>query len=503
MTQKPLSELIPAILNHYRTHEGHLEFNHKLYRILEGQLREEVEKSLAREVFSQSALRRIKERIPPVNVLRRTADKLSKVYFEPPLRRALKDTDQAILDRVVELSEANSVLALANFTYNAMRSFALEPYLDNGKQKIRVLSPHQFLAFSDDPADHLKMTVFIKLLGSEFKTISQRFDERGNEVQKEEIRQVSILALYSADEFMIIDTTGAVRVDKMAEMGVYTTVNPFGRIPFVYRSKSKFELVPYPNQEGYDISVLIPKLLADLNYAAQFMSHSIIWTKNANLEGQELNPDAVVNLGDSTMDGQNPEIGAITPSVDIANVLNMIEFELNNYFNSVGIKSAQTGRMTNGRDASGIAKALDESDISTERKIQVEMFRSAEKELWSLVADMQDIWANEASLIEPRRFSSDFADHLNVVFGEMKLNKSTRQLIEEAEMLVRLGIMSKRQALKSIYPQMTDEQANKWLEELGDVVDVPPAIPPQNPGQFGPENQVATNQSTEPREPSE
>ena len=85
-TSKPLRKLIPDILQHITNQKNNLEFNFRLYKILEGQIRKEIEDSLSRELISQQAYRRAVERIPSINILKRSTDKLSKVYVEPPTR---------------------------------------------------------------------------------------------------------------------------------------------------------------------------------------------------------------------------------------------------------------------------------------------------------------------------------------------------------------------------------------------------------------------------------
>ena len=49
MTQKPLLDLIPDILVHIRKHEETLQYNLRLYRVLEGQIRAEIESSMRKD----------------------------------------------------------------------------------------------------------------------------------------------------------------------------------------------------------------------------------------------------------------------------------------------------------------------------------------------------------------------------------------------------------------------------------------------------------------------
>jgi hypothetical protein len=239
-----------------------LEFNFRLYKILEGQIRKEIEDSLAREIISKSAYNRCVQRIPSLNILQRTTSKLSKIYVEPPRRRADDKTDNEIITKFAKESKLNATMDAANKFYNALFSFALEPYIEEGMHKVRLLSPHQFFVFSDSRTDKSKMTVFIKLLGSRIEnTIGSSGPSKDGTRQDNEMKPqlVDILALYSDNEFMVIDSNGGLRSDIMSEMGITTGFNnPFGRIPFVYGKKTLTELMPYPNQPGFDFSILIP-----------------------------------------------------------------------------------------------------------------------------------------------------------------------------------------------------------------------------------------------------
>ena len=196
------------------------------------------------------------------------------------------------------------------------------------------------------------------------------------------------------------------------------------------------------------------------------MSHSIIWTKNANINSSELNPDAIVDLGDTTEDGGPPEIGVIEPKVDIEKILMLVEFELSAYFASVGIKTSTQGTMMPGREASGFAKAMDEGDASQERQVQVEMFKLVEKKLWKIISIMQNKMANNVKLKERRKFSDGFLDSFSAKFSEMKVLKSDKQKLEEIKMQQEQGLISRRQSLRDLHPDFTEKQLDKWEDEL-------------------------------------
>lgn len=464
-----LEDKIPQILAHVRQHEDYLQFNFRLYRMFEGQIREEVEKSLREEIISYAAYERAIKRIPSINIIRKAVNKLSKVYVEPPTRLTDKKQDREIMDNIVKGSDFDVVMSTANEIYNLHKGCLIEPYVKDGCIKLRVLAYHQFLPFSDDMIDPTNMTVLIKFLGREKRVVEEViYDTEGNRNETQKVvKEVEVMALYSDEEFMIIDSSGSIRRDKMEEMGITSTENPFGVIPAVYVNSSQFELVPYPNQEGFDISILIPKLLTDLNYAAQFMSHSIIYTKNTDISGQEINPDAVVNLGDDDPEGGKPEIGTIDPKVEYESILQLAQFEASWYFASIGIKTSMQGSAMPGREASGFAKAMDEGDVTQERKVQTEVFRSVEAELWDVISQMQAVWANESGkLKESRKFTQEFTDTFSVKFGEMKILKSRKQLLEEIKLEREEKLMGRRQALRALHPDFTEGQIDEWIKEL-------------------------------------
>lgn len=464
-TRKPLKALIPDILMHYRRYWEQMQFELELYKMHEGQIKSKVEDSLAVEMLSQSALKRAKQRIPAINIPRKVTDKLSKLYSESPIRFSEKDKE--LMDQFAALARVDSEFDQANKMSNLNNRSAIEIYVEEGVQKVKVLNAHQFLPYSDSITSPNEMTVFIKLLGREPKRMEVVSDRQGNRNDTEdEITMVDIFALYSDDEFMIIDSGGAVRSDKMREMGATSTKNPFGVIPFVYINTSHSELVPYPNQTGHDIGILIPKLITDLNYSAQFLSHSVIWTKNADMSGQEINPDAIVDLGDTDGEGNTPDIGTIDPKTDIDGVLKLIAFQLSGYLSTVGIKAGSIGQMEASSAASGIAKIIDESDTTEARKDQSHLFRGAEKDFWNKFSKMQKVWSNAGTVKKKETFSDDFIDSFAIKFAEIKPMESEKEKYEKMKVARELKLITKKQALREIYPNLPEAQLDKRITEL-------------------------------------
>lgn len=463
-TQKSLKDLVPEIIQQFDRLRDQMQFELELYKMHEGQIKKKVEESLKLEMFSTSAYNRAIQRIPSINIPKKVTDKLSKVYAQAPIRYSENSLD--LIEEFSDMLHLNAKLGHSNKASNLNRRCAIEPYVEDEKQMVRILNAHQFFVFSDSPTSPNRMTVFCKLLGREEKHIQRTTDQKGRRVTNEDdIVLVDIIALYSDTEILVIDSGGTIREDKMEQLKL-PSKNPFGVIPFTYINTSETELIPFPNQIAFDMAILIPKLLTDLNYSAQFLSHSVIWTRNTSLTGAEINPDAIVDLGDTEIDGGTPEMGVIDPKTDIDGVLKLIEFELSAYMSTEGLKSGSVGQVEAGSASSGIAKIIDESDATEARKAQTELFRMVEPDFWFKFAKMQDVWSKSGIVKKKETFSPDFVEKFSIKFAEIKPLESEKEKYEKMKVARELKLITKRQALKEIYPNLPSDQLDTRLEEL-------------------------------------
>jgi hypothetical protein len=466
-----LKDKINDILKHINNHQSTLEYNYRLYTAYEGQIKKEIEDSMRKEILSPAAYRRASQRIPSINILRKGIDKISTVYAEPIKRLSNDKTDTNIMDNIVKYSNLDIALLHADAMSNLQKMSAIEPFVEGGVQKFRVYGGHEFLPYGDDKLNKKKMTVFIKLMGTQPKEVKvgesiNPFTGLKNDEASTVIKEVNIYLLYSDNEVLLIDESGDILSEEQRRMGI-PTVNEFGIIPQIYINRSFFELVPFPDTSGLDTAILIPKLLADLNYAVQFQSHSIIWVKNAELGNQELNPDTVVDLGETSETGRDPDIGVVTPEVDIQGVLSMVEFELNGYFSSIGIKTSSLNGLKPGREVSGIAKAIDEGDTTLVRRKNIEFFRSIESALWEKMEIIQNKWVDMNLLSkETRKFSKNLSESLIVIFGETKIIESVQDKVLKIQAQENLGVITKERIVKEFNPDFSDEQIKEVLDNV-------------------------------------
>lgn len=461
---------IPALLNHIQSNAKYWADNHALIDIYEGNLKPYVENDL-RQQLSAQAFSQAKFRISPINVLQRIVDKLSKIYQEDPTRRVEdgSDTDSELLEFYDSAYRTNTTMNCSNEFFNMSKASLLEPYVHKGKPKLRVIPNDRFLPWSNDEVDPQNPTHIIVSHGQE------------TYFEGAEKRHRKLFRVYTDDEFIIFDSDGNVRTDKMGDNT--DGVNPYGRIPFVYVNRSKNLLVPKLDTDMLTMTLLIPVAISDINFATMMQCFSIIYTIDADVEGMKKSPNAVWHLK-TDADGVKPEIGTVDPSVDSDKALTLIQAEFSLWLNTKGIKPGSIGKLTTDNFASGISKMIDEMDTSEDRKKQVSFYADAEEDLWSLTKTMHDYWVSTNQIDTMPLFSVD----AKVVtdFQEQLPTLTRGDIVEDLELEVNSGFTSRRRAIQKLNPKMTEEEIDELIAEIDAeksaniVVSVPDDEPIEN-----------------------
>lgn len=462
-TQKPLRDMIPELLSYINVEQqNRVIFADKLMQIYNGNLLKFVEDS-CRQEYSAAALQKVIQRIPSINLLNKVVGKLSKVYDTEPEREcgAENDIDEELLDFYEDAFELDTKMQTSNELLNLHKNFALEPYNKNGQPGLRILPANTFLVYSDDPVDPTCMTVFIKFMGT-IKKVAPATDKYGKVLKNADmiVREVKQFYVYSDNEFMILDAEGD--VSELRD-------NPVGIIPFVYCSASSFELIPTIDSDNYSISILIPKLLADLNYAVLYSSHSIVYGVDVEFPSDvSRNPDDILVLRSTVgANGEklSPQLNVLKPSVDIAEVLNLITQTVSLWLDTKGIKSSSNGGATPQNAVSGIAKMIDEGDATSLIKKQMLMYSKFEGQLWSLIKKYHNYWISnnmlEGSL---KDFSLDFKPHIK--FGEVKVVPDRNKTLDELKKEFDMKLVTVQQALQRLNPSASKDMLEKLYEEL-------------------------------------
>lgn len=447
---------VPMLVKEWRSKQDTLAHNEELFNIFEGDLLQYVLKAM-REQLSPDSYNQAKHRVAPINVLKRLVEKLSKIYAKPPVREleAAVEKDENIFKFYVDSMDFNTAATLANEFFNLFKNSFVEPYLDEGKPKARVIPSHQFFVVSNNRVNPLKPTHLVKIMGT-YK------DTDGS-------KRVIFYA-YTDTEFLIFNDDEKVLEEEMLKVFFDTPdqygINPYGKIPGVYINRSRHELCPKIDSDTLCMTKLIPILLTDLNYAVMFQSFSIIYGIDIDEENLKMNPNAFWRFkSDPTKEGSKPEVGVIKPEVDSEKVLGLIQAQLAFWLNSRNIKPGTIGAINAQDSTSGISKMIDEMDTSEDRQKQVTFFSEFETAWWDLIFNyIHPVWATYQDFENKLSFSKSIK--VTTTFAEQRPLVDRSVQIDDEIKMINAKLQDRRGALKDLYPDMSDDLIDEKINAI-------------------------------------
>jgi len=412
-----------------------------------------------REELSPRAYRDTIGRVPPINLLKKLVDKLAKIYNRPP-NRVIEgnQTQKDLFDWYAQSLKLNESLQLNTEFYNLHKASVLEPFLHQGKPRLRSVPMDRITFYSDDKVDPTNPTMAIKYMG-EMKDYQQDI--------------VDLYYVYTKEEFMPITSKGEVETSILMNLK-NEGINPYGELPFIYANMSKTNLLPIQDSDTLRMTLLFPILMADLNYSVKYQAFSIIYGIDVDDESIEMNPSAFWKFNSDPTKDKQPQIGVIKPQVDIDQVLSLIQTQLAFWLNTRGIKSGDFANIDSKNYISGFSKIVDEMDTSEERQKQVPVFEDVEQRLYTLIfKNMHPYWVKTGQIENKTLVTPDF--YVSTEFYEQKPASSRNEMVDAVTKEMAGGLISRKRAIKKLNPEMTDEEIEELIVEIDQerTVEVP------------------------------
>lgn len=451
-----LKDDIKILLEEYKAHESKLKHNAELFDIFEGNLEPYVMQDLAKQL-SPGAYSQVIHRVAPINLLKRIIDKLSKIYAKPPVRKLEKEneSDKKLLSFYEREIDINTVMGGsngANGFFNLFKSVWVEPFLDLGKPNLRVLPAERFFVYSNDKVNPLRPTHFVKVMGKSVNAMGA---------------EVTVFHAYTKDEFLPFDQEGNILNQVLIDLDNPAGVNGLGMLPGIYINRSKYNLIPKPDTDTLRLTKLVPVILSDLNFALMFQCFAIIYTINADQSSLKLGPNVLWDIKSDGKADAAPEVGSIKPDVDSDKALGALKALISMWMQSRNIKPGAMGDMTVENSASAIAKVVDEMDTSEDRKEQVPYFIEAERELWDLLMVMHEDWKGDPDFdTEIRSLTWTAGQHVDTNFAEQRPIVDSSKAIGDQKAMLEMNLQTPEGALRELYPDWTDAQIEKRMEEI-------------------------------------
>jgi hypothetical protein len=448
-----IDAIVKAALEFIDSKRTYLKIAEDLFTIYNRKLTPFIEKRLDTDLKGQESRAEAKLRISSINVLPMVVDKLSHVY-DADVNRVAKGMSPKEFEGMLDSWNMAEALDMANKMLNLHRCVAIEPVLE--KKLLRVIPAHKFLVMGDGTIDNV-MTGFIKI-------ISTQRDLSGNTVE--------VYELITAEYFISFNSNGDI---------ISREPNLFKVIPVVYATRDTVTLMPEEDSDTFNMVTLLPLLLTDGNFAIKFQCFSIIYTMNVEAKNMTMSPNAVWHLKSVGGDNDKPELGVIKPSVNIPDILEWIRAQFSLWLESKNLKLKALGGAGNAlENASGIAKAIDAADVSSDLKYQRRIFSRVERDIFRTIGVL-----------------SDSAFDLSTSFkSENLIPESNKEKIETLVLKVTNGLMSKDQAIKEANNHMTSEEIALMIAQI-DKEHEEDELRSRN------ENSIASKEKLAPRVPRE
>jgi len=449
------------ILAYIKHNTPYLEYNACMLDIFEGGLKKYVlhvlENSLSENYFNQ-----IKDRVLPINILKRYVDKVSGVYNQNPIRKTDESQDIELVKFYEDECDINVVMHLADEFIQLFKGYALEPYLDDTLDepapRVRALPYDRFLVYSDNVVNPLKPTVFIKIMGKRPVKTGRGYDQR------------MYYFVYTDTEFDAFDSTGETL---NAYLESNNGENPYGVIPFYYGFRSKTKLKPTQDTDIKAMTEMVPVMLTDMAGAIMFQCFAIIYGVDVKAENLTLSPNAFWDLKSDPTSGKEPKVGTITPQADVDKVIKFVMTALSLWLETKGIKAGSIGSFDAANVASGIAKLLDEADTTALKKANMTAFKADEKSIWSLISKMHNYWVGSGMLKGMGTFSSNF--DVSIEFDDPRPLLDRKTEVETVDLEVKSGYLDRYSAMKRLYPDLSEEQILErmaLIDNEGEILNV-------------------------------
>lgn len=468
---------LAELSQYWQQNHDFIQYNHRLLNIYEGQLKKYLEEAIVDEFEDEQQIKELKQRVPTLNILRSLVDKLAKVYVQPVVRRT-KSRYQKRLDALIQSLDLDSTMCSVDELLNLHKACFIEFFTDAGEAHIRAVPIDRALPYSSNPVNPLREDAVLKLVGREVLDPAEgSHTDRDGKLLAQDQEPVEILMVYTDSFITVISASGdplnqnimkkyfPTAMLTQNEHGVYGVENEFGEIPLVYFNRSKYSLLPKPDNDLYDMTILLPKLLADLNYTVKYQASSMVLAIDLDLaSGTKKRPNSVIKLETTQGASSQGKFEIVKPEVDIGPVLSLVQAQLIMWLESRGLKSGSAGKASEQR-ASSLAKIIDSADATAQRLGMIKLLIPFEKRLIKKIVSCYNTSMANGMIEEPLILPGDLSVTA-IEYSDQRPMLSNTDAQKKAEMLWTQGLATAEQTIKILNPGWSDTMVQEWVAKL-------------------------------------
>lgn len=415
-------------------------------------------------------------RVSDINLANQITNKRARAYSIPPKRLLTNENLSQELNEIYKEFGFNRAFKEFDYTFNRSRYGALWLVYREEVQEFQLipLAPYEFDTVRNK--DTGKTEVFI--LNYPDATITSNVDDGSDnlaqliaESQSDGAPNSKVYALWTDTQHSVVKinreriktakgTEIKLSVDFVPLENNESNVNPLGVLPFVFLSNDLSVDYPTPNplaEQSVDFNIGWSDLLSAA--ALQGFGQMVFkYPEGSKLEKVHTGLTTAIELPQSRDPNSPPtEADYINPSPDLNGQLEVLTRYGLSILSDHGITSSQ-----------GIAGGAEKFSSGLERMI-------ANADVQSIISNNQDLYSwVEAQVFEifkawQRNVLNNPAfenEELKIIYPKPKVQISDKEVLENIEKRLNLGLIEKFEALMILDPNMTPDAAQEKLERI-------------------------------------
>jgi hypothetical protein len=438
-----------------------------------------------RKEFNEDAVKEM--RLCPINVLKKIINMKSMVYKKSPIRRCMNPDDQVLVEYYADELSLDIKMQKANRFYNLFANCEIyvrkdedgdlcldiiPPYLyslSSNPMDLNKIDAKIFSAFSDQSEmtvqKDLPSATGVGLFNTDKSYVSneKKVSTDGVRSTKDYIRYM----IWTAENYCVTDYKGNV-IDAADE----DLTNPIGMIPSVTLAKDRDnETYSTVGADIPDLTLTIQMGWSDLNSIAKHQGYSLL-----TMTGPEAPEKMVMGLNrviwmKTKPDEPTPTISYVTAASPLAEYKDLLVEQLAMLLSSNDLNPQSVGGTfsANGSGAtSGFHAMINSSDTIEAINMDKPVLKNAEEELWEIIVRYHNYLFDAGQLTDEAKalgkFSEDF--EIDIRFPDVRPMQSETDMMAIIKEQMALGILSKKQALQKLNPDMTDEQIDQLMTDI-------------------------------------
>lgn len=433
--------------------------------------------------FGKDALEEM--RLTPINLLKKIVDKRAGIYRRPPRRVAENPQDQALLDYYTRELSFNELMQKAN-RYLVLASNCtvyFRPHM--GKIKSCVVPAYQYSIVPNE-VDQTIPEVFIfssfvqegrvapdsaPLPATGVQSLNEQrgFKQEGDLVASNEKSSEFTAQKYlfwTAEQQFTTDKAGNLYLDP--SMGEEQVFNPIKTLPVINVARDRDNEAWAPQGEDMvDLTIALQMGWTDVMTIAKHQGFSILTiTSEEEPKKLTIGVNRAVWLKTSPQ-GPQPSIGYVQGNSPLAQYKELLTELMGLLLSTNNMDPGSIGgkakTFTSGFHAL-IAAADSLEAIEADKPIMLK----AEHESWNVIAKwhnwMFDVGQLDQEAAQLGKFSEQFKPV--IVFSDIKPIESDDEKISRVEKLINMGLVTRKNALRMLNPEMNEETLDATLAEI-------------------------------------